>query len=152
MNPKYLRQGFAFALAHAVEEAGEFLAAAGKTLRWGKESVNPELPEAEQETNGVWLGRELADLQGALGRLGVAMVEHDGRTWSGSATPWSTEVELTEAGTVRINVMLSTDSGPMRMFRPFLDVDLDEAHASELLGKLAMALKMLRGSREVQPS
>jgi len=69
MNPKYLRPGFDFALAHAIEEAGEFLAAAGKSLRWGLDSVNPELPAEEQETNAAWLFRELEDLQGALERL-----------------------------------------------------------------------------------
>lgn len=69
MDPKYLREGFDFALGHAIEEAGEFLAAAGKTLRWGAYSVNPDLPVAEQETNADWLEREMADLRGALDRL-----------------------------------------------------------------------------------
>lgn len=69
MNPDYLRDGFDFALAHAVEEAGEFLAAAGKTQRWGPHSVNPELPAVAQEPNAAWLIRELADLRGALDRL-----------------------------------------------------------------------------------
>jgi hypothetical protein len=41
--------------------------------------------------------------------------------------------------------MLSPDPGPMREFRPFLDVDLDEAHATELLGKLTLALETMRG-------
>jgi NTP pyrophosphatase (non-canonical NTP hydrolase) len=69
MDPRYLRPGFDFALAHAIEEAGEFLAAAGKTQRWGRTSVNPNLPADEQESNEAWLGRELGDLIGALGRL-----------------------------------------------------------------------------------
>jgi hypothetical protein len=69
MNPEYLRPGFEFALAHAIEEAGEFLAAVGKTKRWGRLSVNPELPPAEQETNEAWMVREIADLRGALDRL-----------------------------------------------------------------------------------
>jgi len=64
-------------------------------------------------------------------------------------TPWSTEVELAKNGeTVVVQVMLSTDGGPARMFRPFLDVDLDEAHATELLGKLGLALTNLRQARE----
>jgi len=54
------------ALAHIVEECGEVLAAAGKTLRFGPGSINPELPEAEQETNIDWLNRELADLKQAI--------------------------------------------------------------------------------------
>lgn len=66
---KYLRPGVPFALAHFVEECGEVLAAAGKCQRWGLESVNPELPPAEQETNRDWLIRELDDLEGAIARL-----------------------------------------------------------------------------------
>jgi hypothetical protein len=54
-------------------------------------------------------------------------------------TPWSTEVD--RAGDrVVVRVMLSLDAGPIREFRPFLDVELDEAHATELLGKLSLAL------------
>jgi hypothetical protein len=70
-------------------------------------------------------------------------------------TPWSTEVEVVaidgngtdvvdEENVVRLSLHLSTDIGPMRAFRRFLDVDLDEAHATELLGKLAIALRDLR--------
>ena len=73
MKPDYLRPGVDFALAHAIEEAGEFLAAAGKTQRWGRQSVNPELPPTEQETNEAWLLREMDDLRGALDRLHAAL-------------------------------------------------------------------------------
>lgn len=73
--PQYLFPGFDFALAHAVEEAGEFLAAAGKTLRFGRDSVNPELPPAEQETNLAWIRREAADLRDALDRLDAAIAD-----------------------------------------------------------------------------
>ena len=60
-------------------------------------------------------------------------------------TPWTTEVDVDpEQGTVRVSVMLSLDPGPLREFRPFLDVDLDEAHATELFGKLGLALNRLR--------
>lgn len=72
MKPFYLRPGPEFALAHAVEEAGEFLAAAGKSQRFGLDSVNPEL-EPPQETNEAWLRREMADLRGALDRLEQAL-------------------------------------------------------------------------------
>jgi hypothetical protein len=75
MKQEYLRPGFDFALAHAVEEAGEFLAAAGKTQRWGRLSTNPELPPADQETNAEWLRREMRDLHGALTRLNDAMIQ-----------------------------------------------------------------------------
>jgi hypothetical protein len=73
MDPKYLRPGFDFALAHAIEEAGEFLAAAGKTQRWGPYSSNPELPAEERECNLDWLARESRDLRGALDRLDAAI-------------------------------------------------------------------------------
>ena len=60
-------------LAHMIEEIGEVMevagrvtAAAGKTLRFGPESANPELPANEQETNIEWLAREIADLRRAL--------------------------------------------------------------------------------------
>jgi len=78
MKPEYLRPGFDFALAHAIEEAGEFLAAAGKTGRWGRDSVNPELPPHEQETNLSWLLREMNDLRGALRRLDDAIETDNG--------------------------------------------------------------------------
>lgn len=54
---------------YAIEEAGEFLHAAGKTLRWGEYSFNPEVPESERVTNLAWLRAEMADLRGALDRL-----------------------------------------------------------------------------------
>ena len=78
MQEKYLRPGFDFALAHAIEEAGEFLAAAGKTQRWGLHSVNPELPPAERETNLNWLLREMDDLRGALKRIDDALEAENG--------------------------------------------------------------------------
>jgi len=68
-DPKYIRPGVPFALSHVVEECGEVLAAAGKCQRWGMDSVNPELPPEDQETNRDWLSRELDDLEGAIGRL-----------------------------------------------------------------------------------
>lgn len=73
MDPKYLRPGFDFALAHAIEEAGEFLAAAGKAQRWGPYSSNPELPPEKAESNIDWIARESADLRGALDRLDAAI-------------------------------------------------------------------------------
>ena len=65
----FIQPGFDKALAHAIEEAGEFLAAAGKTQRFGAWSVNPLLEPAEQETNADWLAREMGALQVALERL-----------------------------------------------------------------------------------
>ena len=59
-------------------------------------------------------------------------------------TPWSTDVEVLDAGHIRVQIMLSLDPGPVRVFDPFLSVDLDEAHATELLCKLGMALQERR--------
>lgn len=63
---KYMRPGFDFALGKLVEECGEVLAACGKTQLWGPDSVNPELPPEQQETNRDWILREIADLEGAI--------------------------------------------------------------------------------------
>ena len=68
-DPRFLQEGFEKQLAHAIEECGEFLSAAGKTQRWGVDSVNPLLPESEQERNADWLKREAVDVQEAIGRL-----------------------------------------------------------------------------------
>jgi hypothetical protein len=72
-DQRYMRPGLNFALGKAIEEAGEFLAAAGKTLRWGWHSVNPELPPEQQEKNADWMVREIADLRGALDNLEFEM-------------------------------------------------------------------------------
>lgn len=65
-NPAYAPRSADQKLACLIEECGEVLAAAGKALRWGLESVNPELPTDQQETNRDWLLREMADLELAL--------------------------------------------------------------------------------------
>ncbi len=72
-DARYLKPGLGFAVGRAAEECGEFLAALGKTLRWGRYSVNPELPPGEQETNQAWLNREIADLREALDNLEAEM-------------------------------------------------------------------------------
>lgn len=63
MNERYKPRSYHQALSRLVEELGEATAAAGKTLRWGPNSVNPELPPEEQEENIDWLRRELKDVQ-----------------------------------------------------------------------------------------
>lgn len=75
-DSKYMRPGLDFAVGKATEEVGEFLAAIGKTLRWGWSSVNPELPRAEQESNASWVRREMKDLRGALDNLEREMEEN----------------------------------------------------------------------------
>lgn len=72
-DPDYFQEGFEAQLSHAIEECGEFLAAAGKTQRWGTLSVNPELPKEEQETNIIWLIREARDVREAINRLLVTI-------------------------------------------------------------------------------
>lgn len=53
-------------LGYFSEECGEVLAAVGKTIRWGLNSVNPELAVEDQETNREWILRELKDLKQAI--------------------------------------------------------------------------------------
>ena len=55
-------------LGKFIEECGEALAAAGKTVRFGWESYNP-LPGASKEINEAWLEREIRDLEEAIVRL-----------------------------------------------------------------------------------
>lgn len=73
MKPEYEPKTMVQCLGYLVEECGEVLQAVGKTQRWGLESVNPELPGAEQETNADWLRRELHDLDGAIFRVRRAL-------------------------------------------------------------------------------
>lgn len=68
-DQKYMRPGLSFAVGKAIEEAGEFLAALGKSQRWGWYSFNPELHYTKRETNEAWVRREIADLRGALDNL-----------------------------------------------------------------------------------
>lgn len=74
MDPKYFRADFNSLLAHAVEESGEFIQAAGKTQRFGRISINPELKPGDAhygETNQEWVVREMKDLDRALTRLDI---------------------------------------------------------------------------------
>lgn len=77
-DPRFFQTGFDKQLAHVVEECGEVLAAAGKTQRWGRRSVNPLLPKEQQETNEAWLRRELADLRQSVDRLEQTMAAESG--------------------------------------------------------------------------
>jgi hypothetical protein len=74
-DKRFLQDGFEKRLAHAIEECGEFLAAAGKTQRWGPMSVNPLLGPTKQEKNIRWLERELIDVQEAMARLMSVIME-----------------------------------------------------------------------------
>jgi NTP pyrophosphatase (non-canonical NTP hydrolase) len=66
MKERYEPKTWEQKLGYLVEESGEVLAAAGKTLRWGPMSTNPELPPERRETNSAWLRRELEDLERAI--------------------------------------------------------------------------------------
>lgn len=68
-RPEYEPHDRGAALGYFIEECGEALAAAGKIVRWGWESYNPELPEGEREINEAWLLREVADVEQAIVRL-----------------------------------------------------------------------------------
>ena len=76
-DPRFLQDGFEKRLAHAIEECGEFLAAAGKTQRWGPQSSNPLIHPAARETNINWLKRELEDARKAFDRLEDSFHEVD---------------------------------------------------------------------------
>jgi len=69
MKPEYEPVCLQQAVAYLIEECGEVLAAAGKTLRWGSESFNPELPPSQRELNRDWLDHEMTDLSGAVKRV-----------------------------------------------------------------------------------
>jgi hypothetical protein len=64
----YVRNDFDSIVGHLIEECGEVLAAAGKMLRWGPDSYNPELPNDQRETNLAWLQREILDLEAVITR------------------------------------------------------------------------------------
>lgn len=65
-NPEFANLGNA--LGRFIEECGEALAAAGKTVRFGWDSHNP-LPGKSAEDNEDWLKREIGDLEEAIARL-----------------------------------------------------------------------------------
>lgn len=69
MKPQYEPQTREQFYGYLIEECGEVLQAAGKTLRWGEYRVNPEIATAATEPNYKWLRRELNDLRGAMDRL-----------------------------------------------------------------------------------
>lgn len=56
-------------LAHVAEECGKLVAAIGKTMRFGPQSVNPELPACDQETNIAWVLREMDDVEISIRRF-----------------------------------------------------------------------------------
>ncbi|WP_156680045.1 hypothetical protein [Sphingomonas profundi] len=55
------------------------------------------------------------------------------------ATRYSADARY-EGGVITVTAYASDDPGPMREFRPVVTIELDEAHATELLGTLMIAL------------
>uniref|UniRef100_UPI0028890AF3 hypothetical protein n=1 Tax=Sphingobium sp. WCS2017Hpa-17 TaxID=3073638 RepID=UPI0028890AF3 len=90
-DQKYMRPGLDFATGKLVEELGELLAALGKTMRWGRDSFNPELPPAAQEPNWHWIEREIDDVLGAIANY---------RKEAGTATPARTDDAAQAGGSV----------------------------------------------------
>jgi len=68
-SPRYEVTSLTEALGYLIEECGEVQAAAGKTVRWGPDCYNPELPPEEREINRDWLLREVDDLEEAIKRI-----------------------------------------------------------------------------------
>lgn len=66
MKSQYIPRNRNQRLFKLIEEMGELHAALGKAGRWGVLSVNPELPVDQQETNGAWILREMADVEAAI--------------------------------------------------------------------------------------
>lgn len=73
-EPKTLQQK----LGYLIEECGEVMQATGKSVRWGLDSYNPEVPRMPKDTNQDWLLRELDDLERAIGYVRSALGGKDG--------------------------------------------------------------------------
>jgi NTP pyrophosphatase (non-canonical NTP hydrolase) len=67
MKKEYKPETFKQKLGYLIEECGELQSALGKTIRWGLNSFNPELPAEEQESNREWILREIKDVKRAIG-------------------------------------------------------------------------------------
>ena len=77
MKPQYEPKTREQHYGYLIEEAGEVLAAAGKTLRWGELSANPEIRMQDRVTNVAWLRDEMRDLRGALDRMEKWLDQHE---------------------------------------------------------------------------
>ena len=66
IKPEYKPETEEQILGYLIEECGEVIHACGKTVRWGMDNFNPELPEDKQEQNWQWICRELKDLKRSI--------------------------------------------------------------------------------------
>ena len=69
IRPEYQSKTVEQAVAHLAEELNEAATACAKGLRFGLQSVNPELPPSERESNFLWMRREIKDVVGAYRAL-----------------------------------------------------------------------------------
>lgn len=72
-DDRFLPVGLKGRLTHAMEECGEFVAAAGKAHRFGFFSSNPLIENGEM--NYQWVQREMGDVRQALSRLQTKKME-----------------------------------------------------------------------------
>lgn len=68
MHTEYLPKTLEGMRDHIFEEMGEVLTADAKIKRFGLDSCNPNVPEAERITNEQAFLEELKDLESAIGR------------------------------------------------------------------------------------
>lgn len=120
-DPKYMRPGLPFAVGKAVEELGELQSALGKTLRWGWTSVNPELPPADQETNLVWVKREIADVRGALDNCRELFLPRAAIGRCRVGLVWVVVRSVRLVGFVRPLISIGHAPRPLRRTAPILD-------------------------------
>jgi len=85
MKPEYEPKTREQFYGYLIEECGEVLHAAGKTLRWGELSANPEIPVRDRISNAQWLLNELDDLDGAVKRMRQWLYDNEAqfRTFDG---------------------------------------------------------------------
>ena len=69
MKKQYMPETIEQKLGYLIEECGELQSALGKTIRWGLDSFNPELPPNERELNREWIWREIQDVKRAISIL-----------------------------------------------------------------------------------
>lgn len=66
IKEQYIPHSLEQKLGYLMEECGEVMHATGKSIRWGFQGANPEIPEEERITNAQWLLDELNDLKRAI--------------------------------------------------------------------------------------